>query len=155
MLIVVRNDHTASRKSLFLLRIAKLTDGKRRRNAHDTGRDESLWIDTQPNVTHQHTSSNGGKARAHHLMQFGLRKMWNERPDQHGRLALPDERRSSGDDSFSARYSHAPEEKDCELADEPLEDTPVIQELYERDEEYDGRDDTSEEPWQIRDCGIR
>ncbi|XPS80098.1 hypothetical protein M3J09_012060 [Ascochyta lentis] len=81
--------------------------------------------------------------------------MRNEWLDQHGGFTLTDERRSRSDDSLGTRDAHGPEEEDGELADEPLDETPVVQELHERNEEDDGGDDTSEEPtlcWHSRIC---
>jgi hypothetical protein len=87
-------------------------------------------------------------------MQLSHGKMSNKRPDQHGRFSLTDERRRRSDDSFGTRYAHGPEEEDGEFSDEPLENTPVVQELNERDEEDDGWNDTSKEPAELGDGRI-
>ena len=72
--------------------------------------------------------------------------MGYEGPNQHGRFSLADERRGRSDDGLGTGDAHGPEEEYGEFSNEPLEDTPVVQELDERDEEDDGWDDTSEEP---------
>lgn len=40
------------------------------------------------------------------------------------------------------------------LADQPLDQTPVVYQVSEGDEEYDGRDDEDEEPAQGEDAGV-
>jgi len=95
-------------------------------------------------------TGDGGETGGHDLVQLGLGKMGNERLDKHSRFSLSDEGRGGRDNSFSTRHAHAPEEEDGELADEPLEHTPVVQKLDESHEEDDGRNDTSEEPVQLR-----
>ena len=65
--------------------------------------------------------------------------MGDERLDQHGRLSLTDEGRCGRNDSFGARDAHGPEEEDGEFADEPLQNSPVVEQLHEGNEEDDGR----------------
>lgn len=81
-------------------------------------------------------------------MDLSLSQVRHERLDQHGRFTLSDERSSGGHDSFSTGDFERPVEEDGELADEPLDEAPVVKDLDDRDEEDDGRDDTSEEPRQ-------
>lgn len=64
---------------------------------------------------------------------------------QHGGFTLTDEGRSSSDDGLGARDSEGPEDKGGELADEPLQEANVVQDLDEGDEEDDGGDDAEEE----------
>jgi hypothetical protein len=87
-----------------------------------------------------------------YLVQFSLRKVWHERTDQHGRFTLANKGRGSRDDGLGTGHTHGPEEEDGELANEPLEHAPVVEQLHERNEEDDWRDDTNQEPadaWNI------
>lgn len=87
-------------------------------------------------------------------MHLRHRQVRNEWPDQHGIFALSDEGRGGCHDGFGAGDAHRPEEEDRELADEPLQHAPVVEELDERNEEDDGWNDASEKPRQIRHGGI-
>ncbi|KFZ05626.1 hypothetical protein V502_09953 [Pseudogymnoascus sp. VKM F-4520 (FW-2644)] len=72
--------------------------------------------------------------------------MRDERADEHGGLALPDEGGGGGDDGFGAGDVHGVEEEVGEFGDEELEGAEVVEELDEGDEEDDGGDDVEEEP---------
>lgn len=79
-------------------------------------------------------------------MDLGHGKVGDERSDQHGRFTLSDERRGGSHDGFSTGDTHAPEEEDGKLANAPLEDIGVIEELDQGDEENDGGNDSNQEP---------
>ena len=72
-------------------------------------------------------------------MELCLSQMSDEWLDQHCRFALPNERRCCGNDCFGARNPHGPEEEDGKLLDEPLERTPIVQELHKGNEKDNGR----------------
>lgn len=82
-------------------------------------------------------------------MKLGHCQVSHEGPDQHGRFTLTDERRCRSDNGLGTRDTHSPEEEYGEFANEPLENAPVVQELDERDEKDDRRDDTCEEPSEL------
>src|SRR5690606_34386529 len=89
----------------------------------------------------------------HDLVQLCLGEMGNEGTDQHRGFTLSDEGRSGSDDGLGTRHLHGPEEEDGELADKPLNETPVVKHLHEGDEEDDGREDGDQEPWERRGLG--
>ena len=70
-------------------------------------------------------------------MKLGLSKMFDEWFNEHRRLALADKRRGRSNHCLSSRYSHRPEEKHSEFADEPLENPIVEAELDKGDKKYD------------------
>lgn len=82
---------------------------------------------------------NSSKPGRHNLMELGLSQMSDKRLDQHSRFALPNERRCRSNDCFGTRNAHRPKEEDGKFLDEPLEGTPIVQELHEGDEKDDGR----------------
>ena len=136
VLLVVRDDDPARRQRLLGLRVAQLRDGQAGRDAHDAARDERLRVQAEADVGHQHGAGDGGEAGRHDLVQLGLGQVRDEGPDQHRRLALPDEGRGGRHDGLGARDAHRPEEEDGEFADEPLQDAPVVEQLDERDEAW-------------------
>lgn len=144
--IIVRNDDLARCQRLFFLGIAHLGCSERSGNGHDTRRDQSLWVQSHTNVCHQDRSCNRGESRAHDLMQLAHGQMWHEWLDQHGRFSLSNERRSGSDNGLGSGDSHGPEEEDGELADEPLDQTDVVEQLYQRHEEDDGWEHCHQEP---------
>ena len=155
VLIVIGDDNASSSEGLLLLGVPELAESEGSRDTHDAGRDQSLGVQSHRYIRHQHTTSDGSETRAHDLMQLGHGKMGHKRPDQHGRFSLTDEGRRGSDNGLSARDAHSPEEEDSEFANEPLEDTPVVQELDEGHEEDDGRNDASEEPTQLGNTRVR
>jgi hypothetical protein len=79
-------------------------------------------------------------------MTFRSCQVRNKRFDEDRTFTLADKRRSCRTNCFRARHFHNPEEEFSELYDDPLEDTPVIEDLHASNKEYDGRDDTDKEP---------
>jgi hypothetical protein len=155
VLIIVRNDDTSSGKRLFGLGVTQLGQSEGSRNTHHTGGDERLRVQSHADVSNQDGTSDGSETRAHDLVKLGHGEMSDERLDQHSGFTLTDEGRSRSNDSLGTGNAHRPEEEDSELADEPLDETPVVQELDERHEEDDGRDDTGEEPRQLGNVLVR
>lgn len=155
VLIVIRNNDAASGERLLLLGVAELAHGDRSGNTHDARGDKRLCVDTHADVRNEHRTSNRGETRAHDLVDFGHGEVSNERLDKHSRFTLSDEGRGSGDDGLGARDAHGPEEEGRELADEPLDEADVVQELHERDEEDDGGQDRDQEPVDRFRNGIR
>ncbi|KAJ8113160.1 hypothetical protein OPT61_g4655 [Boeremia exigua] len=145
VLVVIGNDDASSGKRLLGFGVTELGQSKRGGDTHNTRGDESLRVQSHANVSDQDRTSNGSETRAHDLVELGHRQMGNERLDQHSRFTLTDERRSRSDDGLSTRNLHGPEEEDGKLADEPLNQTPVVHQLDDRNEEDDRRDDTEEE----------
>lgn len=60
-------------------------------------------------------------------MELGLGEMRYEGANKHGGFTLSDEGGGSSNDSFSSGDLHRPEEKDCEFADEPLNESPIVE----------------------------
>ena len=69
-------------------------------------------------------------------------------------FTLANERGSGCDNGLGTGHTHRPEEKNGKLANEPLENAIVIQQLHERDEEDDGGDDAGQEPAQLVHAGV-
>lgn len=55
-----------------------------------TRADESLSVDTQGDICDQDGTSDSSETGAHDLMKLGLSKVFDERFDEHRRLALTD-----------------------------------------------------------------
>ncbi|CAI6339751.1 unnamed protein product [Periconia digitata] len=153
VVLILGDDDASGGKGLLLLGITEFTDGEGSRDTHHARRDQSLRIDTH--VTSANTSRNGRKTRGHDLMNLSPGEMGHKWLDQHGRLSLADEGRGSGDNGFGTGHAHGPEEEDGELANEPLDEAIVEQELDQGHEEDDGRDDTEEEEGLSRNFGSR
>lgn len=149
MLLVIRDNDAAGSQSLLLFGEAHLGDGERCRDGHDAGRYQDLRIQSHVDIRDQHGASNGSKTTAHDLVKLGLGQVRDERPHQHGGFTLANEGGGSRDDGLGTRHAQSPEEEVGELDDEPLQNARVVQERDQRDEEDDGRDDTSEEPWKV------
>ena len=145
VLIVIRYNNATGGKSLLSLRVSKLTESQRSRNTHDARWDQGLRVEAHTNVGNQNTTGDSSESRAHDLVHFGHGKVGNEGLDQHGGFTLTDKRRRGSDNGLGTWHSHGPEEEDSEFTDEPLKDTPVVQELDERDEEDNGGDNTEHE----------
>jgi hypothetical protein len=148
VLIVVRDHDASAGQSLLPFWVPQLAESQRSWDGHDARRDQSLAVDTHANVGDEHTTSDGRETGAHDLVDLGHGEVSNERLDQHSGFTLTDEGRGRSDDGLGTRDAHAPEEEDGELADEPLDSAPVVEELDKGDEEDDGRNDTGQEPMQ-------
>jgi hypothetical protein len=151
VLVVIGDHNSPGSNGLLGLGVSHLRHSQTGRNGHDTARHQCLWVQTEANVRHKHGTSDGGKTRAHDLVDFGQGQVRDERSNQHGGFTLSDEGRSSSHHGLGAGHAQTPEEEDGEFADEPLEDAIVVQNLDKRNEEDDRRDDTSQEPVQIDD----
>lgn len=147
--LVLGHDDLASGETLLFLRVAEVAERQGSRDRHDAARDEHLCVQAEVDVGDENGASDCRETTRHDLVDLGLGEVGHERLDQHGTLSLSDERSRGRDNGLSARDAHAPEEKDGEFADEPLDDAPVVQHLHESDEEDDSRDDTSEEPTEL------
>lgn len=88
-------------------------------------------------------------------MDFRHGEVRDERLDQHGGFTLTDEGGRSGDNGFSTGDAHAPEEESGKFADKPLDDTDVVEQLDERNEEDNGWNDADQEPGQSSCCVVR
>lgn len=71
-------------------------------------------------------------------MKLGLSKMFDEWFDEHRRLALANKRRGRSNHRLGSRYSHRPEEKHSEFADEPLEN-PIVEAELDKGHKEDDR----------------
>lgn len=151
VLLVLGDDDAARRQRLLGLGVAHLGHREGGRDGHDAGRHEGLGVEPQADVGDQHGAGDGGEAAGHDLVDLGEGQVRHERADQHGALALADEGGGGGDDGLGARDAQGPEEEGGELADEPLDQADVVQQLDEGDEEDDGRHDARQEPRQRRD----
>lgn len=145
VLIVIGNDDASSGEGLLRFGVAEFGQSKRSWDTHDTGGDESLGVQSHSDVGNEDRTSNGSETRAHDLVELGHGQVGNERLDQHGRFTLTDKRRSGSDNSLGTGDLHRPEEEDSELADEPLDKSPVVHELDDRHEEDNRRDNAEEE----------
>jgi len=148
--LVLGHDDLASGETLLFLRITEVAESQRSRDGHDAAGNEHLCVQAEVDVGDQNGASDGRETTGHDLVNFGLGQVGHERLDQHGALSLSDERSRGSDNGLGAGNAHAPEEEDGELADEPLDDAPVVQHLHEGDEEDDGGDNTGEEPRELR-----
>lgn len=83
-------------------------------------------------------------------MDFGFGHVRNKWSDKHGRFTLSDERGGGSDNRLCARNTQSPEHKGGKLLDEPLQETNVVEDLNQGDEEDDGRNDTEKEPRDLR-----
>lgn len=155
MLLVLRHDDAAGGQRLLRLGVPHLRDGERGRDRHDARRHERLGVEPKPDIGDQHGTGDGGEAAGHDLVDLGEGQVRHEGPDEHGGLALADEGSGRGDDGLGARHAQGPEEEGSELADEPLDQPDVVQQLHQRDEEDDGRHDTRQEPRQLGDVARR
>jgi hypothetical protein len=144
--IVFRHNDLAGGQGLFLLGVAQVAQSERGRNGHDAARNQHLRVEAKVDVGDENRAGDRCEPARHDLVDLSLGQVLNERLDQHGTLALSDERRSRCNDSLGAGDLHAPEEEDGEFADEPLDDSPVVEHLDEGDKEDDGGDDASQEP---------
>lgn len=82
-------------------------------------------------------------------MDLGIRHVSNERFDQYGIFTLADEWTSCRSHGLGARYTHTPPEERGELANKPLNDVVVVEQLNERDEKYNWWDHANQEPVQF------
>lgn len=105
-----------------------------------------MRINSEGNIGNQGASRDGRKARAHDLVTFGPRKILNERLDKNGTFALSDERGCCGANCFCTRHFHRPEEEFGEFHDDPLQYSPIIQQLNASNKEDDGRDNGDKKP---------
>lgn len=149
VLIVLGNHNAARGQGLLRLGVTHLGNSQGSRDRHDAAGDEGLGVKTKTDVSNQDRASNGGKTASHDLVNFGQSQVRHERTDQHGRLALANERGGSSDDGFGTRDAEGPEEEDGKFANEPLDETQVVAELDKGDEEDDGRDNTGKEPGKV------
>ena len=127
-----------------------MAESQRRRNRHDAGGHQHLSVQAKIDVGNQNRASDGRKSTRHNLVDLGLGQVRNERLNQHGTLSLTDERCCGRDNCLCTGDTHAPEEEDGELCNEPLDDAPVVQHLHEGNEEDDGGNNASDEPGQFR-----
>lgn len=151
VLVIVGNYNAAGGESLLGLGVAQLGDGKGRRNGHDARGNKSLGIQTKANVADKHGTRNGGKTASQDLVKLGVGHVGDKGTDQHGRLSLANEGSGSSDDGLGTRGVESPEDEDGHLLDEPLDESNVVQNLDERDEEDDGGDNAKEEPGKLGD----
>jgi hypothetical protein len=150
VLVIVGNDDASGRQGLFGLGVSKLGHGKGSRDRHDARRDENLGVQAKANVTDQDGPRDGSETAGHDLVELSLGHVRHERADQHGRLSLADEGRRGGDNGLGTRDTQHPEDEGSELEDEPLKEANVVENLDQGDEEDDGRNDTEEEPRDLR-----
>lgn len=144
------NDDTTSGEGFLDLGVTQLRDGQRGGNGHDAGGNENLGVQAQQDVTSQNGTGDGSETASHDLVQLGLGHVRNEGADQHGRFTLTNEGRSSSDDGLGTGDTKSPEDKGGHLADEPLQEANVVEDLDNGDEEDDGGNDTPEEHGQLR-----
>ena len=147
--LVLRHNNLASGEALLFFGVAEVAESEGGRNRHDAAGNKHLCVQTEVDVSDQDRASNGRKPTRHDLVNLGLGQVWHERLNQHSTFSLSDERSCSSDNCLSARDAHAPEEEDRELANEPLDDAPIVQHLHEGDEEDDSGDYTGEEPSEL------
>lgn len=151
VLVIVGNDDTTSGEGLLGLGVTQLGDGKGCRNRHDAGGNKSLGVQTETNVANKHGTRNGSKTASQDLVKLGVGHVGDKGTDQHSRFSLSNEGGSSSDDGLGARGVESPEDEDGHLLDEPLDESNVVQNLDERNEEDDGGDDAKEEPGELSD----
>ena len=153
-LLVFRHDDLSGSEGFFDFRVPKFGNGEGSGNRHDTRRDERFGIETETNVPDEHGAGNGGEPARHDLMDLGLGHVRYERPDEHGGFTLTDKGRSGCHDGFGTGNVERPEHERSKLADEPLDETDIVQDLHDRDEEDDGGDDTEKEHGERGDVGV-
>lgn len=151
VLIIVGNDDATSGEGLLGLGITQLGDGKGCRNRHDAGGNKSLGVQTKTNVANKHGTRNSSKTASQDLVKLGVGHVGDKGTDQHGRFSLSNEGGSSSDDGLGTGGVESPEDEDGYLLDEPLDESNIVQDLDERNEEDDGRNDAKEEPGELSD----
>lgn len=149
--LVVGDDDTTISQSGLLLRVSQLGGGQRGRNRHDTGGNQGLGRDAKGNVGNEHGTGNGSETRGHDLVVLGLGQVGSKGLDENGRLTLANEGGSSGDDGLSTRHAHGPVEEDGELANEPLHNSNVVENVDKGNEEDNGGNDVEEEHSEVGD----
>lgn len=88
-------------------------------------------------------------------MNFSSGEMLDERLDEHGRLSLSNEGRSSGNNSFGAGDSHGPEEERRSFDDAPLQNTDIEENADKGDEKDDGWQNCDQEPGDVINSVLR
>lgn len=151
VLVIVGNDDAASGERLLGLGVTQLGDGKGRRNGHDAGGNKSLGVQTETNVADKHGTRNGSKTTSQDLVKLGVGHVGDKGTDQHGRFSLSNKGGGSSDDGLGTRSVESPEDEGGHLLDEPLDESNVVQDLDEGNEEDDGGDDAKEEPGELGD----
>lgn len=144
--LLLGDDSVASSKRLLSLGVAHLGDGKRGGDTHDARGHQSLTVETETNVGDEHGTGNGGETTGHNLVQLSLGHVGHKGLDQHGRFTLANEGSGRGHNGLGTRHAQAPEEELGELANEPLNESSVEEQLHQSHEEDNRRNDTSEEP---------
>ncbi|CRK38233.1 hypothetical protein BN1708_007695, partial [Verticillium longisporum] len=145
VLLIIRNDDLAGREGLLNFRIAELGDGKGCGDGHDARRHHGLRIEAETDVSDEHRAGNGGETTRQNLVQLRIGHVRHKGANEKSRLALADKGSGGSNDSLGARHLKSPEDEGGHLADEPLQEPDVVEDLDNGDEEDDGRQNVDDE----------